>query len=84
LDEWEAVDRIDPFSLGTQDTSDRLLIPEHLYGRENEIETLIATFDRVVTDGAAELVLVSGYSGIGKSSVVNGCCHVNSGLTATV
>ena len=53
------------------DTSDRLLIPEKLYGRAPEIDTLLAAFDRVVADGASELVLVSGYSGIGKSSVVN-------------
>src|SRR5258706_15750282 len=46
-------------------------IPETLYGREREIETLLVSFDRVVTDGMPELVLVSGYSGIGKSSVVN-------------
>jgi PAS domain S-box-containing protein len=51
--------------------SDRLLIPEKLYGREREIEALIAAFDRVVAIGTAELVLVSGYSGIGKSAVVN-------------
>ena len=47
------------------------MIPERLYGREREIETLLASFDRVVTSGTPELVLVSGYSGIGKSSVVN-------------
>ena len=50
---------------------DRLLIPEKLYGREREIESLLASFDRVVASGTSELVLVSGYSGIGKSSVVN-------------
>ena len=32
---------------------------------------MLAAFDRVVASGAPELVLVSGYSGIGKSSVVN-------------
>jgi predicted ATPase/two-component sensor histidine kinase len=69
--EWEAHGRIDPFPLGTQDVPDRLLIPETLYGREREIDTLLAAFDRVVADGEPELVLVSGYSGIGKSSVVN-------------
>ena len=53
------------------DVSDRLLIPEKLYGREREIDALLAAFDRVVADGTPELVLVSGYSGIGKSSVVN-------------
>jgi len=68
---WEAFGRIDPFPLGTQDASDRLLIPERLYGREREIDTLLAAFDRVVAHGTPELVLVSGYSGIGKSSVVN-------------
>src|SRR5467141_174085 len=68
---WEACGRIDPFPLGTQDVSDRLLIPERLYGRQREIDTLLAAFDRVVADGAPELVLVSGYAGVGKSSVVN-------------
>jgi predicted ATPase len=48
-----------------------LLIPERLYGREREIDTLLASFDRVVDDGTPEFVLVSGYSGIGKSSVVS-------------
>jgi PAS domain S-box-containing protein len=71
LAEWEAHGRIDDFPLGRQDTSDRLLIPERLYGRQTEIATLVAAFDRVVADGTVELVLVSGYSGIGKSSVVN-------------
>ena len=45
--------------------------PEKLYGRECEIDALLAAFDRVVNHGTPELVLVSGYSGIGKSSVVN-------------
>ena len=48
-----------------------MLIPEALYGREPEIATLLASFERVVGGGRPELVLVSGYSGIGKSSVVN-------------
>src|SRR6202043_2576306 len=68
---WETEHRIDAFPLGQQDSSDRLLIPEKLYGREREIETLVAAFDRVVTSGRPELVLVTGYSGIGKSAVVN-------------
>ncbi|CAH2405775.1 AAA family ATPase [Mesorhizobium escarrei] len=71
LVEWEAHRRIDPFPLGAHDVSDRLLIPEKLYGREREIASLLAAFDRVVVDGTTELVLVSGYSGIGKTSVVN-------------
>ena len=71
LTEWESHGRIEPFPLGAYDVSDRLLIPEKLYGREREIDTLLASFDRVVANGTLELVLISGYSGIGKSSVVN-------------
>src|SRR5215471_14603750 len=69
--EWRSQRRIDDFPLGEHDTPDRLLIPEKLYGRGREVETLLAAFDRVVNGGAPELVLVSGYSGIGKSSVVH-------------
>src|SRR6202007_1197899 len=71
LAEWEAHGRIDEFPLGEHDTPNRLLIPEKLYGRASEIESLLTSFDRVVASGTPELVLVSGYSGIGKSSVVH-------------
>jgi PAS domain S-box-containing protein len=71
LRQWETRGRIDEFPLGARDVPDRLLIPERLYGRERDIETLLAAFDRVGSSGVPELVLVSGYSGIGKSSVVN-------------
>jgi predicted ATPase/signal transduction histidine kinase len=67
----EANRRIDPFALGAHDASDRLLIPEKLYGRDRETKVLLEAFDRVVASGAPELVLVSGCSGIGKSSLVN-------------
>jgi PAS domain S-box-containing protein len=71
LSGWEAHRRIEPFQLGAHDISDRLLIPERLYGREREIEALLACYNRVVSKGTLEFALVSGYSGIGKSSVVN-------------
>jgi PAS domain S-box-containing protein len=71
LAQWEAHGRIDEFPLGAQDASDRFRVPEKLYGREREIDTLLAAFDRIVAGGTPELVLVSGYSGVGKSSVVN-------------
>ena len=71
LSEWQSHGRIDSFPLGADDLSDRLLIPEKLYGREREVDTLLAAFDRVVAGGRPELVLVSGYSGVGKSAVVN-------------
>src|SRR6266404_3799485 len=63
--------RIGALPLGMHDLPDRLQIPERLYGREQEVRILIAAYDRVVAQGTTELVLVSGYSGIGKSSVVN-------------
>ncbi len=72
LAEWQTRSAIDTFELGTHDTPNRLLIPERLYGRERESDTLFAAFERVVAGGGPELVLVSGYSGIGKSSVVYG------------
>lgn len=71
LKEWESLERIEPFPLGAHDIQDRLLIPEKLYGRDAEREVLLAAFERAVASGMPELVLVSGYSGIGKSSVVN-------------
>src|SRR5215831_12999595 len=71
LDEWDTRGSISKFLLGEQDVPDRLLIPEKLYGRASEIDTLLASFERVVASGRPELVLVSGYSGVGKSSVVN-------------
>ncbi|GLR90842.1 signal transduction histidine kinase [Bradyrhizobium iriomotense] len=71
LAEWETQRRVEEFPLGENDTPDRLLIPEKLYGRAREIEALLASFDHVVATGTPELLLVSGYAGIGKSSVVN-------------
>ncbi|WP_354684334.1 AAA family ATPase [Cupriavidus necator] len=71
LDDWRRQRRIDDFPLDEHGTPDRLLIPEKLYGREREVDTLVAAFNRTVSKGVPELVLVSGYSGIGKSSVVN-------------
>src|SRR6185312_15801929 len=57
--EWNAKHHVDDFQLGERDTPDRLVIPEILYGRRNEVETLLAAFDRVVKGGVPELVLVS-------------------------
>jgi PAS domain S-box-containing protein len=62
---------IGAFTLGEHDIPDRLLIPEKLYGRAREIDMLLASFERAFASGGPELVLVSGYSGVGKTSVVN-------------
>jgi predicted ATPase/signal transduction histidine kinase len=61
--------KIESFSLGEQDPSDRFLIPEQLYGREPGVATLLNAFERV-SKGIAEIVLVAGSSGIGKTVVV--------------
>jgi PAS domain S-box-containing protein len=71
LDEWLPHQHIAPFALGEHETPSRLLVPEKLYGRTSQVDTLLASFNRVVATGRPELTLVSGYSGIGKSSVVN-------------
>ena len=71
LAEREARRCIDDFPLGPQDTPNKLVISEKLYGRDREIVTLLSCFDRIIKTGVPELVLVSGYSGVGKSSVVD-------------
>jgi len=58
------------FTLGQQDISDQFKIPQKLYGRETEIKKLIATFNQV-SQGTSQMMLVAGYSGIGKSALVN-------------
>jgi PAS domain S-box-containing protein len=68
---WETCGRIEAFPLGEHDTPDRLVIPEKLYGRSNEVAALLAAFERTVSSGTPQLVLISGHSGIGKSAVVN-------------
>ncbi len=66
------------FPIGKLDKSSQFLIPQKLYGRETEVATLINAFVRVASPqekrvglGATEMILVSGYSGIGKSALVN-------------
>ena len=69
--EWEKTGRISDFALAEHDMADRLLISEKLYGRSREVAALLDGFGRVLATGEPGLILVAGYSGIGKSSVVN-------------
>jgi len=71
LAQWSSRGAIESFTLGERDASDRLQIPQKLYGREEEIALLLRAFERVVATGTPELILVSGYPGIGKSSLVH-------------
>ena len=80
LSQLEATGRIVSFDLGKYDLCDRFLVSEKLYGRETEVETLLAAFERISTThendetelkNNSELMLVAGASGIGKTAVVN-------------
>ncbi|CAM2005390.1 trifunctional serine/threonine-protein kinase/ATP-binding protein/sensor histidine kinase [Acanthopleuribacter pedis] len=69
LAEYEAREQVATFDLGTKDVSDQFRIPERLYGREKECRQLVGIFQQV-SEGGRELVLLSGYSGVGKTSLV--------------
>src|ERR687885_507803 len=72
LHQLQTTGNISDFSLGTQDISDQFQIPQKLYGREAEVEALLTAFERVADNSQSqiEMMLVAGYSGIGKSSLV--------------
>lgn len=69
LDQLQQRGSIKPFVLGADDVPQRFQIPQRLYGREQEVTQLLTTFDRV-SQGGNELILVSGYSGIGKTCLI--------------
>ncbi len=69
--DWRGNGRIDYHPLGKQEAAFELSIPEQLYGRAESSRLLREAFERA-TGGATELVLVAGYSGIGKSALVDG------------
>ena len=70
LSQLESLGKISEFTLGSQDVSKKFHISQKLYGREQEIAQLLNTFEKV-TQGTTEMILISGYSGIGKSALVN-------------
>jgi len=70
LIQLQTTGKLESFKLGERDISDRFIIPEKLYGREKEVNQLLAAFERVST-GITEMMLVAGFSGIGKTAVIN-------------
>lgn len=70
LQQLQTTGKIENFPIGQRDRGNQLLIPQKLYGRETEVQILLDAFGRVSL-GATEMMLVSGYSGIGKTSIVN-------------
>jgi predicted ATPase/signal transduction histidine kinase len=70
LTQWQSTNTISEFEIGQRDLSDRFIISEKLYGRETEVQTLLNAFARV-SQGQTEMMLVAGFSGIGKTVVIN-------------
>ncbi|MEH2009636.1 AAA family ATPase [Nostoc sp.] len=70
LTQLQSTGKIKSFPIAQTDVCDRFIIPDKLYGRETEVETLLQAFERV-SKGATEMMLVAGFSGIGKTAVVN-------------
>jgi PAS domain S-box-containing protein len=68
---WEAGGAIERFALGASDLADRIELPHRLHGREDELALLLSAFDRVAAGGPAEVALIAGHSGVGKSSLVH-------------
>lgn len=67
--QWQNQKEITSFSLGWRDICARLMIPHQLYGREQEVETLLCAYNRVC-QGNKELLVVSGSSGVGKTALI--------------
>ncbi|WP_271253184.1 GAF domain-containing protein [Pseudanabaena sp. Chao 1811] len=82
LEQLQTQGKIAHFDLAQQDITDKFLIPEKLYGRSKEISSLLAAFSKVMLNNVnhdpnsdrlevlPEIVLISGYAGIGKSRLV--------------
>lgn len=70
LEQLQTLGQISDFSLGSQDISDKFHIPQKLYGREEQVKQLLATFEQV-SQGKNQILMVGGYSGIGKSALIN-------------
>jgi diguanylate cyclase (GGDEF)-like protein/PAS domain S-box-containing protein len=68
--DWLKQEKLTPFKLGQGDIPNHLIFPEKLYGRESELEVLNSAIERVSSSGKTELLLVSGYSGVGKSALI--------------
>jgi diguanylate cyclase (GGDEF)-like protein len=72
LKQLQTTGKINNFAIARHDISERLQIPQKLYGREREIAALLTAFERISQPNSfgCELILVLGNSGIGKSTLV--------------
>ncbi|MBM9576412.1 AAA family ATPase, partial [Leptospira sp. 201903070] len=75
---WLESGDVPAFVLGSKDYSQEFKIPQKLYGREEYINSLLGEFKKVTDTGRTSVVLIAGYSGVGKSSLVK---EINKPLT---
>ncbi|MGD1940676.1 MAG: AAA family ATPase, partial [Leptolyngbyaceae cyanobacterium] len=68
--QYQTTGNVAAFELAQQDVGDRFLIPEKRYGREQEVNQLLAAFERVIK-ARSELMLVTGFSGVGKTAIIS-------------
>ncbi len=68
-EQWTTYRRIGPLALGQRDVPDQFVISQRLYGRDREVEQLLANLEGVCEGGTA-MMLVSGYAGVGKTSLI--------------
>jgi predicted ATPase/signal transduction histidine kinase len=67
--QWRRSGAVEPFVLASREVPRGLSIPDKLYGREEELQSLTDAFARTRA-GGRQLVLVTGGPGIGKSALV--------------
>ena len=70
LEAIESGDEPEPFPLGGEDHSSVFRLPQRLYGREGEVREILDLFE-TCAEGSRQLLLVGGYSGTGKTSLVH-------------
>ena len=70
LEQYSTTGTVTAFTLGQVDDLAQFNIPQKLYGREAQVEALLSAFKHI-SQGSCELVLVRGYSGVGKTALVN-------------
>ncbi|NJK37050.1 MAG: AAA family ATPase [Oscillatoriales cyanobacterium SM2_3_0] len=70
LNQWQKTGTIQHFTPGKLDEIAQFNIPQKLYGRETQVKLLQDAFERI-SQGSFELVLIGGYSGVGKTALVN-------------
>lgn len=70
--EWATKRSITAFPLGRHDVGDQFIVSPKLYGREGEVAQLLGAFERMCAGNTTppSMMLVAGYSGIGKTSLI--------------